>query len=154
MWYYKISSELVEWHISQKLFSRPNFFLCRISFITLSDQTVHFVKYKRTPQQAKFRFFLESTTLLVFFDLLRCFGFHGKIVKTLLLKIAPKRIKFAESATKFVASATNFAASGIVCGIHGQIEIYVFGNLKLSWNPLLWVETANCKRNPHKLFAQ
>ena len=38
---------------------------------------------KRTPQQAKIRFFGEFATLLLFFDLLCCFGFHKQIPKTL-----------------------------------------------------------------------
>ena len=43
---------------------------------TLRGQTVHSVHCIRTPQQAKIRF---DATLLVFFDLLRRFGFHKQI---------------------------------------------------------------------------
>ena len=37
----------------------------------------------RNPQQAKIRFVAESATLLLFFDLLCCFGFHKQIPKSL-----------------------------------------------------------------------
>ena len=50
---------------------------------TLRGQTVHFVNYKRIPQQTKIRFIVESATLLFFFDLLCCFGFHVQIATTL-----------------------------------------------------------------------
>ena len=80
---------------------------------TLWGQTVYFVHCKRIPQQAKVRFVAESATLLVFFDLLRCFGFDKQIPKTLPLKIAPKIGDFAESATVFAESRS-------ICRIHKQ----------------------------------
>ena len=45
---------------------------------------MHFVNCERIPQQAKIRFVAESATLLFFFDLFCCFGFHGQIAKTLI----------------------------------------------------------------------
>ena len=72
--------------------------------ITLRGQTVRFENCKQIiPQQAKVGFVAEFATLLFFFDLLCCFGFHRQIAKTLfLLKIAPKTVNFAEAATKCV----------------------------------------------------
>ena len=37
---------------------------------------MHSLHCKRNPQQAKIRFVAKSATLLIFFDLLCCFGFH------------------------------------------------------------------------------
>ena len=49
---------------------------------SLRGQTVHSVhcipSCKRIPQQAQIRFVAESAKLLLFFDLLCCFGFHKK----------------------------------------------------------------------------
>ena len=50
---------------------------------TLRDQTVHSLHCKRNPQQAKSRFVAEPAALLLFFDLLCCFGFHKQIPKSL-----------------------------------------------------------------------
>ena len=50
---------------------------------TLRGQTMHSVHCKRISQLAKIRFVAESATLLLFFDLLRCFGFLRQIPKTL-----------------------------------------------------------------------
>ena len=47
----------------------------------LRGQTVHSVPCKRIPQQVKIKFVAESATLLLFFDLLCCFGFHKQIHK-------------------------------------------------------------------------
>ena len=49
---------------------------------TLRGQTA-FCECKRIPQQAKSRFVAESATLIFFFDLLCCFGFHEQIAKIL-----------------------------------------------------------------------
>ena len=53
-----------------------------LSFVTcwrtLRGQTA-FWECKRIPQQAKSRFVAESQASIFFFDLLRCFGFHGQI---------------------------------------------------------------------------
>ena len=68
----------------------------------------------------------------------------------MLLKIAPKTGSCAECAAKVVESATQFAAYGTVCGIHIQKIIYVLSKFKQLWNPQLEVESAKCKRNPHK----
>ena len=46
-------------------------------------QTVHSAHCMWIPQQAKNSFVAESATLLLFFYLLRCFGFHKKIPKAL-----------------------------------------------------------------------
>ena len=51
--------------------------------ILLRGQTVHSVPCKWIPQQAKIRFVAKSATLLLFFDLLCCFGFQKQILKTL-----------------------------------------------------------------------
>ena len=53
---------------------------------SLRGQTVHFVHFMRITQQAKIRFVAESTSLLLFFDLLCCYGFHKQILKTLFRK--------------------------------------------------------------------
>ena len=70
--------------------------------MSLRGQTVHFVHCKRIPEHAKIRFNAESTTLLLFFDLLCCFGFHKQIAKTLYcLKSLQKQAilrNFAEQA--------------------------------------------------------
>ena len=47
-------------------------------------KTVRFVHCKRIREQASIRFVAESITLLLFFDLLCCFGTHKQIAKTLL----------------------------------------------------------------------
>ena len=44
---------------------------------------MHSLHCKRNPQQAKNRFVAESATLLLFFDLLCCFGFHKQVPKSL-----------------------------------------------------------------------
>ena len=50
---------------------------------SLRGQTVHSVHCKRIPQQAQLRFVAESATVLHFFDLFCCFGFHKQNPKTL-----------------------------------------------------------------------
>ena len=72
---------------------------------------MHSVVCKRIPQQAQIRFVAECATLLHFFDLICCFGFHKQIPKTLMFKVTPKISEFAESATVFAEPRT-------VCGIH------------------------------------
>ena len=87
----------------------------------------------------------HSQFSLIFFDVL---DFTGKRYETVLLKIAPKTGNFAESIT-----------NNKICGIRNSLRksktiiIYMFSKMKLSWNPQLQVEFANCKRNPHK-FAE
>ena len=54
---------------------------------------MHSVYCKQNPQQAKIRFVAESATLLLFFDILCCFG---------LQKVG----EFAESTTVFAESRT------------------------------------------------
>ena len=44
---------------------------------------MHSEHCKRNPQQDKIRFVAESTSMLLFFDLLCFFGFHGQIAKIL-----------------------------------------------------------------------
>ena len=51
--------------------------------VSLRSQTVHSVNGKRISQQAKIRFVAEPPILLLLFDLLRRFGFHKQIPKTL-----------------------------------------------------------------------
>ena len=44
---------------------------------------MHSLHCNGNPQQAKIRFVAESATLLLFFDLLCCLGFHKQIPKSL-----------------------------------------------------------------------
>ena len=54
---------------------------------SLRGQTVHSVPCKRILQQDQIRFVAESATLLFFFDLLCCFGFHNKYLKHCTVQI-------------------------------------------------------------------
>ena len=106
-----------------------------ISVSTLPGQTVHFMHCKRIPQQAKIRSVAESATLLLFFDLLRCFEFNKQIPKTLYRSKSLHKKGFAESATVF-------AESRIVCGIHKQIIRHLYTSVaQFKRNPQIW--------NPH-----
>ena len=58
---------------------------------------MHFVNCMRIPQQAKNRIVAESAILLFFFDLLRCFEFHGLIAKYCIAQNCSKTYSFAES---------------------------------------------------------
>ena len=57
--------------------------MCKCESPLILGQTLRFVNCNRIPQLTKFRFVAESATLLFFFDLLCCFGFHGEKAKTL-----------------------------------------------------------------------
>ena len=104
----------------------------------LRSQTVHFVNCKRIPQEAKIRFVAESASLLIFFDLLCCFGFHGQKAKTLYCS------KSLQKQATLQNLQQNVWNQEPVCGIHEQIIIYVFSKPKMSRNPQLSVESANC----------
>ena len=69
---------------------------------------MHFVHCKRIPEQAKMRFVAESTTLLLFFDLLCSFGFHKQIAKTLYCLQSLQNRQFC-------------GICNIICGIHNQV---------------------------------
>ena len=58
---------------------------------------MHFVNCMRIPQQANNRIVAESAILLFFFDLLRCFEFHGLIAKYCIAQNCSKTYSFAES---------------------------------------------------------
>ena len=92
---------------------------------------MHFVNCKRIPQQAKIRFVAESATLIFFFDLLCCFGFHGRIAKTMRCS------KSLEKQATLRNTQQNVCNPEPVCGIHEQIIIHVLSKLKLSRNPQL-----------------
>ena len=53
----------------------------------------------RHSAKGKNRIIAESTTMLFFFDLPCCFGFHGQIAKTLYSSTSLRKSNFAESAT-------------------------------------------------------
>ena len=81
---------------------------------SLRGQTVHSVHCKRNSQQAKIRFIKESATLLLFFDLRCCFGFHKQISKTLYRsKLLQKQANlrnpqlYFRNAQEFVESTNN-----------------------------------------------
>ena len=73
--------------------------------------------------------------IATFFDRLCCFAFHGQIVKKLYYSKLLQKTNFEESARKIVESATKYAESRNVSQFHEQIIIYVFSELRLSWNP-------------------
>ena len=103
----------------------------RTIFHTIQGQTVHFVNCKRIPLQAKIRFLADSATLLFFFDFLCCFGFRGRIAKTLYCS------KALQKQANLRNSQQNVSNREPVCGVHGRILIYMFSKLKLSRNPQL-----------------
>ena len=97
---------------------------------------MHFVHCERNQIVA------ESAILLLFFDILCCFGFHNKYFKPCTTQNCSKIGEFAESATVFAESRT-------VCGIHKQILRHEYSYIELLRNPQLKAESANCKWNSH-----
>ena len=86
---------------------------------------MRFVTFKRISQQSKIRFVVESSTLLVFFDLLCCFGFQGQIAKKLYCS------KLLQKQATLRNAQQNVWIPEPVRGIHEQTIIYVFRKLKL-----------------------
>ena len=89
---------------------------------------MHFVNCGRIPQQAKIKFVAESATLLFFFDLLCCFGFHGQIAKILHCS------KLLQKQAILWNPQQNVGNSKPICGINEQTILYVFSNFKLYRN--------------------
>ena len=76
------------------------------TFSTLRGQTVHSLHFK--PQQAKISFVAESATLLLFVDLLCCFGFHKQIPKSLYCsKSLQNPQQYLWNTEQFVESTNN-----------------------------------------------
>ena len=88
---------------------------------SIKRPNVLFVNCKQIPHQAKIRFVSESAILLLFFDLLCCFGLNKQLAETL----------------HFSKLLQNRRICGTVCGIQKPITNYVYSKVDLLRNPQL-----------------
>ena len=93
--------------------------------LPLLGQNVYSLHCKRNPQQAKFRYVAESANLLLFFDLLCCFGFCKQIPKSLYRSklLEKKPISPAAKRKRFEANLFQIAAQEIGKNLSGRKKL-------------------------------